>query len=144
MSEPVKTTEDPKPGTKPYLEAQLAAKDQEMEALKAELEVAQTEQQAIRSELEFKQQQLEAQTTAAYEMLAGLENDLAVGPVRPSDEGVVFTDELVAVYADAVHSGIGASDVLCVGLGLGILTEVCVVDDLVVVLGMLFPLSIQR
>ena len=58
------------------LQTEYAAARENVEELKAELEVAQTEQQAIRSELEFKQQQLEAQTTAAYEMLAGLENDL--------------------------------------------------------------------
>ena len=58
------------------LQSEYAAARENVEELKAELEVAQTEQQAIRGELEFKQQQLEAQTTAAYEMLAGLENDL--------------------------------------------------------------------
>lgn len=58
------------------LQTEYAAARENVEELKAELEVAQTEQQAIRGELEFKQQQLEAQTTAAYEMLAGLENDL--------------------------------------------------------------------
>ena len=58
------------------LQTEYVAARENVETLKAELEVAQTEQQAIRGELEFKQQQLEAQTTAAYEMLAGLENDL--------------------------------------------------------------------
>ena len=58
------------------LQSEYATARVNVEELKAELEVAQTEQQAIRSELEFKQQQLEAQTPAAYEMLAGLENDL--------------------------------------------------------------------
>ena len=58
------------------LQTEYVSARENVETLKAELEVAQTEQQAIRSELEFKQQQLEAQTTAAYEMLAGLENDL--------------------------------------------------------------------
>lgn len=59
MSEPVKTTEDPKPGTKPYLEAQLAAKDQEMEALKAELEAmkAAREAQAVQPEPEMPQEE---------------------------------------------------------------------------------------
>lgn len=58
------------------LQSEYVTAREDVETLKAELEVAQTEQEAIRSELEFKQQQLEAQTTAAYEMLAGLENDL--------------------------------------------------------------------
>ena len=58
------------------LQSEYASARENVEVLKAELELAQTEQQAIRSELEFKQQQLEAQTTAAYEMLANLENDL--------------------------------------------------------------------
>lgn len=52
MSEPVKTTEDPKPGTKPYLEAQLAAKDQEMEALKAELEAMKAAKEAQEEQAE--------------------------------------------------------------------------------------------
>ena len=44
--------------------------------LSAELEEAQAQQEAINKELEFKQEQLEAQTVAAYEMIAGLEDDL--------------------------------------------------------------------
>ena len=38
MSEPVNTAEVPKPGTKPYLEAQLAAEQAQKEALMKELE----------------------------------------------------------------------------------------------------------
>lgn len=44
MSEPVNTTEAPKPGTKPYLEAQLAAEQAEKEALLAELEALKNQQ----------------------------------------------------------------------------------------------------
>jgi hypothetical protein len=46
MSETVNTTESLKPGTKPYLEAQLAAQNEEMEALKAELEAMKAEKEA--------------------------------------------------------------------------------------------------
>lgn len=48
----------------------------DVEELSAELEAAQAQQEAINQELEFKQEQLEAQTVAAYEMIAGLEDDL--------------------------------------------------------------------
>lgn len=44
MSEPVNTTEALKPGTKPFLEAQLAAEQAEKEALKAELEALKNQQ----------------------------------------------------------------------------------------------------
>ena len=63
MSEPVKTTEDPKPGTKPYLEAQLAAKDQEMEALKAELE-------AMKAAREAQEEQAEPEMPQEEEMVS--------------------------------------------------------------------------
>lgn len=52
MSETVNTAEAPKPGTKPYLEAQLAAKDQEMEALKAELEAMKAAREAQDEQVE--------------------------------------------------------------------------------------------
>lgn len=57
MSEPVNTTEALKPGTKPFLEAQLAAKDQEMEALKAELEGMKAAREAQYEEPEMPQEE---------------------------------------------------------------------------------------
>lgn len=50
MSEPVNTNEAPKPGTKPYLEAQLAEAQAELEALKAEKEAQQKTQDTAESE----------------------------------------------------------------------------------------------
>ena len=44
MSEPVNTTDALKPGTKPYLEAQLAAEQAQKEALMAELEALKNQQ----------------------------------------------------------------------------------------------------
>lgn len=46
MSETVNTAEAPKPGTKPYLEAQLAAEQAEMAAMKAELDALRAEKEA--------------------------------------------------------------------------------------------------
>lgn len=51
---------------------------QDVESLKAELEEAQEMQEAVKAELEYKQLQLEAQTKAAYEMIANLTDDLDV------------------------------------------------------------------
>ena len=58
------------------LQDSYVSRREEVEELKADLEQAQLEQEGIRAEMEFKQQQLEAQTVAAYEMLANLESDL--------------------------------------------------------------------
>lgn len=49
MSETVNTAEAPKPGTKPYLEAQLAAEQAEKEAMKAELDALRAEKEARES-----------------------------------------------------------------------------------------------
>ena len=58
------------------LQASYTAVRSDVTELSEQLEEQQRTQSAIIQEMEFKQQQMEAQTTAAYEMIANLENDM--------------------------------------------------------------------